>query len=439
MHYSLKTSSFMYVGISNSICLQALLTNDLFLSSIVCITLGWEVRWWRWSFSFWGRARRGWWVRRSAARSGRRECRSMLEAGNGWLWGQWCWQCWGSGFESDRPRQGGARWDCEGMDRQLAWQMAHLPVSGVSVWHACVSVWHACVCVCVCVCVCEQEGEEERDKETERVMKKRCRVIHINVFVCLCACKLSGKIQTSPQKRRSQIDARADTWADKRQTGGDREGMSDRHDQADGRMVRWRREKSFGETDGWGVSEKKDMAVSQHTQLSRSFCVVSSERHSHSRYIPGKGRCLKAILYCSLPLFLPLARYTPQHRVLIYKNKTKRQYESFEPQRHRLLYRVRTRRVAISIQTTNLKNEVNCFRCIGEDDTRGSACSSHAKSMWNIRHGQNHRCYHYGRVLTMTIILALSVCSIISYAKFGTFWVYSNDRTLSYKPLVEHI
>lgn len=41
------------------------------------------------------------------------------------------------------------------------------------------------------------------------------------------------------------------------------------------------REKSIGETDGWGVSEKKDTAVSQHTQLSRSFCVVSSERHSH--------------------------------------------------------------------------------------------------------------------------------------------------------------
>lgn len=64
------------------------------------------------------------------------------------------------------------------------------------------------------------------------------------------------------------------------------------------------REKEIGKTDGWGVSEKKDMAVSQHTQLSRSLCVLSSERHSQSRYIPGKGRCLNAILYCSLPLSL---------------------------------------------------------------------------------------------------------------------------------------
>lgn len=64
------------------------------------------------------------------------------------------------------------------------------------------------------------------------------------------------------------------------------------------------REKEIGKTDGWGVNEKKDMAVSQHTQLSRSLCVLSSERHSHSRYIPGKGRCLNAILYCSLPLSL---------------------------------------------------------------------------------------------------------------------------------------
>lgn len=81
--------------------------------------------------------------------------------------------------------------------------------------------------------------------------------------------------------------------------------MSDRQDQADGRTVRWRRERRKLERQmGGGVSEKKDMAVSQHTQLSRSLCVLSSERHSHSRYIPGKGRCLNAILYCSLPLSL---------------------------------------------------------------------------------------------------------------------------------------
>ena len=172
----------MCSGISNSICLQALLTNDLFLSSIVCITLGWEVRWWRWSFSFWGRAQRGWWVRRSAAQSERRVCRSMLGAGNGWRWGHWCWRCWGSGSGSDRPGREGARWGCEGTDRQLAWQMGHLPASGASVWR----VW---------------ASGTGRETESERAMEKRRGVIHINVFVCLCACKSGGKIQTSQNKQ----------------------------------------------------------------------------------------------------------------------------------------------------------------------------------------------------------------------------------------------
>lgn len=45
------------------------------------------------------------------------------------------------------------------------------------------------------------------------------------------------------RKIRSQIDAQADTQADKHQTGGDREGMSDRQDEADGRMIRWRRKR----------------------------------------------------------------------------------------------------------------------------------------------------------------------------------------------------
>lgn len=53
--------------------------------------------------------------------------------------------------------------------------------------------------------------------------------------------------QTNPEKKtkkeRSQIDrTQANTQADKR--GGDREGMSDGQDQADGGMVRWRRERS---------------------------------------------------------------------------------------------------------------------------------------------------------------------------------------------------
>lgn len=36
------------------------------------------------------------------------------------------------------------------------------------------------------------------------------------------------------------------------------------------------------ETDRWGVSEKRDMAVSQHTQLSSLFCVVSSDTFTQS-------------------------------------------------------------------------------------------------------------------------------------------------------------
>lgn len=60
----------------------------------------------------------------------------MPVAGNGWQRGQWCWRCWGSGSGSDHPGQEGVHWGCEGMDRQLAWQMGHLPGSGVSVWCA---------------------------------------------------------------------------------------------------------------------------------------------------------------------------------------------------------------------------------------------------------------------------------------------------------------
>lgn len=61
----------------------------------------------------------------------------MLGAGNALQWGQWCWRCWGSGSVSDRPGQEGAHWGCEGTDQQLAWQMGHLPVSGVSVQCSC--------------------------------------------------------------------------------------------------------------------------------------------------------------------------------------------------------------------------------------------------------------------------------------------------------------
>lgn len=46
----------------------------------------------------------------------------------------------------------------------------------------------------------------------------------------------------------------------------------------DEREVNWRDRWVEGE----GVSEKKDTAVSKHTHLSRSLCVVSSERDIHT-------------------------------------------------------------------------------------------------------------------------------------------------------------
>lgn len=207
---------------------------------------------------------------------------------------------------------------------------------------------------CVCVCVCKRDRRRETEREGDG------REMWSNSYMYLCVCVHASWVGRF--KQAAKINKNKPNTYTGRHTG---RHMSDeqrqRRDEWQTRSGRWKdgrveeRKKSIGGTDGWGVSEKKDTAVSQHTQLSRSFCVVSSERRSHSRYIPGKGRCLNAILYCSLPLSLPLARYTPQHRVLIYRNKTKRQYESFEPQWHRSLYRVRTRRSAIPIQTANFK------------------------------------------------------------------------------------
>lgn len=122
----------------------------------------------------------------------------------------------------------------------------------------------------------------------------------------------------------------------------------------------------------------------------------------------------------SLSLSLP-SPATPLNTVyLSTKTKHETKYESFEPQWHRSLCRVRTRRPTIPIQTMNIqKEEVGCFWCIKANDTRGSACSSHAKStwiIWNIR--QNHRCNHYGRVLTMTIVSILAAVELLLSFEF---------------------
>ena len=143
----------------------------------------------------------GWWVRRSAARSTRRGCRSKPAAGNGWRWG-WCW--WslkpGSGF--DCPGLGGGRWGCERTDQQLVWQTARLPAPGMSVWCT-----HGCVCVCVCVWVRKRE------------------------FMCN---RLKLEDSNEVSKKRSQINTRPDAQADKHQTCGDRERMGDKIRQMEG-------------------------------------------------------------------------------------------------------------------------------------------------------------------------------------------------------------
>lgn len=137
-----------------------------------------------------------------------------------------------------------------------------------------------------------------------------------------------------------------------------------------------------------------------------------------------------------LSLFLPLARYTPQHRVLIYKNKTKGQYESFEPHWHRSLQRVRMSRPAIP----NLSTVIKLFFWLTYYNiTEGNAGSSHAKLWirWNIRHGRNHKCCQYGRALTMTVIVNMHQHNNSNLWAFGDV-DYCNDRTLSYKPFLEH-
>lgn len=130
-----------------------------------------------------------------------------------------------------------------------------------------------------------------------------------------------------------------------------------------------------------GEREERHGSQSAHT-VKQVVCVVSSERHSHSGYIPGKGRCLNGILNCSPPLSLPLARYTPQHRVLIYKNKTKTNMRALS--HSDTDHCVELERVGRQLPSRPQREEVSCFRCTNDDDTQGSACCTHAKSTWII-------------------------------------------------------
>lgn len=79
-----------------------------------------------------------------------------------------------------------------------------------------------------------------------------------------------------------------------------------------------------------GEREERHGSQSAHTVEQVVLCCVFSETITQSLYT-WKGEMFKWHFVLLSPS-LPLARYTPQHRVLIYKNKTKRQYESFEPQ-----------------------------------------------------------------------------------------------------------
>lgn len=82
-----------------------------------------------------------------------------------------------------------------------------------------------------------------------------------NMFVCsfVCmrfVCEDKKKKRPNRQTDRQTNNRQAERRDEEQQT---RSGRWE-----DGRVKE--REKSIGETDGWGVSEKKDMVVSQHTQ-----------------------------------------------------------------------------------------------------------------------------------------------------------------------------
>lgn len=148
-------------------------------------------------------------------------------------------------------------------------------------------------------------------------------------------------------------------------------------------MKRWRRKKTIGETNRWGgVSEKKDTAVSQQTHLSRSFCVVSSGTHPHSRYIPGKGKRLNAIVICSLPLSPSPSPATPLNTEYL-STKTKGQHESFELHRHTSLLWVRMSRPAIPVQSAVVNLS---FQCAEQTNVPGRADSPHANSEDQVKY-----------------------------------------------------
>lgn len=232
------------------------------LSSIVCITLVWGVRWWRWSFSFWGWSQRRWWVRRNAAQLAHRECRSMLEAGNGWQWSQRCWPCWRSGCGSDHPAREGARWGHGDTDRQLAWQRDRPPVPGVGECGKFQQIW-------------VERGQTER--------RIQCVGVHTNVWgVCVRVCEVRRlkPVQTNKTKK---IYTKAQ--ADQQQPCQDRKGwVTDKIRQIErwqGGRKRSKLERQMGGR-GRGEREERHGSQSAHTFKQVTLCCVLRKRDIHT-------------------------------------------------------------------------------------------------------------------------------------------------------------
>lgn len=193
---------------------------------------------------------------------------------------------------------------------------------------------------------------------------------------------------------------------------------------------RWGDEKVEEKEDNWrdkqvGRGEREERHGSQSADTFKQvvLCCVLRDTSTQSLYT-WKGEMFKC--HCDLfsaPLSLTLVCYTPQHRVLIYKNKG--QYESFELHRHTSLLWVRMSRPAIPIQSAVINW---FFQRTEQTNVPGRADSPHAKSEDQVKYHKNHRCHQYGRALTIILFLSLwqhQYCFI-----YG-IWGRCNDRTPS--------
>lgn len=145
--------------------------------------------------------------------------------------------------------------------------------------------WTICLClVWVCdvhVDVCEKKGPQETDKEKGQWK----RDVEKFIYMCLCICvHASWVIKTSQKKPKVPI---IHTQADKRQAGRDKERMNVRQDQADGRVVRWKRERIYLErqTGGGWARRKTRQSVSTHSWAGRSVLCLQWDIHTVIIYL----------------------------------------------------------------------------------------------------------------------------------------------------------